>query len=322
MQVNGYSEREPSPLPLQLWIGSNIIFGGLLLFYSIYQIISSAVIDTPWIAGWLSGSTPSFVEGLMIAVRIIVMLGAAVIIIKLFDMPLMEGLPMKRPGSPGVVLAAVGCCLGASVIGVYFSGYVVQICENVVGAAYAMPGMIPGNMTDKLAVLLRIIAITIVPAVFEEVLFRGAVLQPLRRCGDSFAIIMSSVLFAFSHKNLEQGPNAFVVGLVFGYFAIRTGSLITPIIMHLANNVFAALLIIVTPGLSDGLRLGVNLGYLLFSVAAGLARAPFMQSKKNCCSYPERKSEKPLTRSLIFFTTPAAVLYFIVTIRAIMSYFE
>lgn len=90
--------------------------------------------------------------------------------------------------------------------------------------------------TDVLGYILMVIGTAAVPALLEEFAFRGVILQPLRRHGDTFAILMSSLLFALMHGNMVQIPFAFTVGLALGYFTITTGSIWTSVIIHFVNN--------------------------------------------------------------------------------------
>ena len=70
----------------------------------------------------------------------------------------------------------------------------------------------------------------------EEVVFRGMIFQSMRRFGDSFALVLSAILFALFHGNLSQAPNAFLMGLVIGYLVLYSGSLWVGIIIHAVNN--------------------------------------------------------------------------------------
>lgn len=78
--------------------------------------------------------------------------------------------------------------------------------------------------------------IAILPAVCEELLFRGIVLQGLRKFGDVFAIIFSSVLFMLMHANPSQTLYPFLSGVVLGFVFIKTGDLKYCIIIHFLNN--------------------------------------------------------------------------------------
>ncbi|MGN1129828.1 MAG: lysostaphin resistance A-like protein, partial [Ruminococcus sp.] len=87
--------------------------------------------------------------------------------------------------------------------------------------------------------LLEIVDTAIVPAVFEEFAFRGIILNKLRKFGDNYAIIMSAVLFGLMHGNLSQIPFAFILGLVIGFIAVKTNSIIPGILIHFFNNLFS-----------------------------------------------------------------------------------
>ncbi len=87
------------------------------------------------------------------------------------------------------------------------------------------------------------IAIAVTPAIIEELAVRGVVLQPLRRYGDKFAIVISAMLFSLLHGNMEQIPYTFTAGLMLGYVAIATGSLWPGIIIHFINNTIATAIV-------------------------------------------------------------------------------
>ena len=71
---------------------------------------------------------------------------------------------------------------------------------------------------------------------------RGVVMQPLRKYGDRFAIVVSAVLFAALHGNMVQIPFAFIAGLALGYFAIITNSIWTSVAIHCLNNLSATVI--------------------------------------------------------------------------------
>ena len=61
----------------------------------------------------------------------------------------------------------------------------------------------------------------------EEFAMRGVVMQSLRKYGDWFAIIMSSLVLALVHGNMVQIPFAFIAGIAIGYAVTVTGSMWT-----------------------------------------------------------------------------------------------
>lgn len=98
------------------------------------------------------------------------------------------------------------------------------------------------NPTSGFMLVLYFVYMCVVPAIFEEFMFRGVILTSLRRFGDGYAIVVSSLLFGVMHGNILQFLNTFVIGLLLGYFAVRTGSVLTAIVLHFMNNFVVALL--------------------------------------------------------------------------------
>ncbi len=83
------------------------------------------------------------------------------------------------------------------------------------------------------------ISIALVAPIFEEIIFRGVILEQLnKRCGFTKSIIISSLLFGIYHGNIHQGINGFFIGLVLGIIYLRSGTLILSIFLHFINNAF------------------------------------------------------------------------------------
>jgi sodium transport system permease protein len=79
--------------------------------------------------------------------------------------------------------------------------------------------------------------LAVLPAFCEELAFRGFVLSGLRHLGNKWwAIGLSAVFFGVAHTVLQQSLSAVAVGLVIGYVAVQTGSLVPCILFHLTYN--------------------------------------------------------------------------------------
>ena len=98
--------------------------------------------------------------------------------------------------------------------------------------------------SSPLDALLSVAAIALAPAVFEEVVFRGAVLPALLGSVGSWgAIVGSAALFGLIHLDFStpgaafyRVPFAFAVGLGLGLLRVRTGSLLPSILAHALLN--------------------------------------------------------------------------------------
>lgn len=82
-----------------------------------------------------------------------------------------------------------------------------------------------------------LLVLAVVPAVCEEIAFRGFVFSGLERNqGQLRAILISSILFGLSHGVLQQTITASVMGLLLGWIAYRTGGIACTIAFHLLHN--------------------------------------------------------------------------------------
>ena len=99
-------------------------------------------------------------------------------------------------------------------------------------------------LTDKMAnvdtiggLLLNLVVIALIPAVGEEMTFRGVLQQSLtRRMNPHIAIILSAAIFSFFHFQFYGFLPRLFLGILLGYMFYITGSLWTSILMHFVNN--------------------------------------------------------------------------------------
>mgnify|MGYP004674352239 CR=1 FL=1 len=70
----------------------------------------------------------------------------------------------------------------------------------------------------------------------EELVFRGGVQRCLRPLGAGAAIGLQAVLFAALHGSLRAKCYALGMGLIFGWAAQKSGSLLPGMGLHLLNN--------------------------------------------------------------------------------------
>ena len=84
---------------------------------------------------------------------------------------------------------------------------------------------------------LLILCVAAVPAVCEELAFRGFILSGCRNLGNNWrAIVVSAIFFGVTHGFLQQSINACLLGIVLGYLAVRSGSLLPGVVFHFLHN--------------------------------------------------------------------------------------
>ena len=82
-----------------------------------------------------------------------------------------------------------------------------------------------------------VILMAAVPAVCEELAFRGFIFGGLIRGRNPWrAILVSAFLFGITHGILQQSLAAMIIGVLLGWVAWRTGSVWTTMAMHLVIN--------------------------------------------------------------------------------------
>lgn len=90
-------------------------------------------------------------------------------------------------------------------------------------------------------VMINVFMIAILPAVGEELIFRG-ILQKLftELTGKAlWGILISAALFSAMHLQFQGFIPRFALGVLFSYLLLWTGSLWLPIIAHFINNLIA-----------------------------------------------------------------------------------
>jgi len=99
------------------------------------------------------------------------------------------------------------------------------------------------NSYSRLAVALLVIAI--IPAVGEEVLFRGIIQRKIyNKTGDMHvAIWVSAILFSAIHLQFYGFVPRMLLGALFGYLYAWSHNLWTPIFAHFVNNGFTVIML-------------------------------------------------------------------------------
>lgn len=117
---------------------------------------------------------------------------------------------------------------------------------------------------------LQFMALCVLPAVTEELFFRGALQGLLRPCGSAAAIFGPALLFSLLHLDAIQGLTALVCGVFLGWLAERSGSILPGMLLHFVNNCLAfcnLYLRLYAPGdVSFAFELFVLLFFPLFSL--------------------------------------------------------
>lgn len=113
--------------------------------------------------------------------------------------------------------------------------------------------------------ILTIITVCILPAIFEEFLFRGILTRSLSGSGRLTAALIAGVYFSIFHMNPAQTPYQFVTGFCFCLLALESGSVFPSVVAHFLNNFVIVLLYYLVPSFESFTGI-----WLVVSVIGGL----------------------------------------------------
>ncbi len=210
--------------------------------------------------------------------------------------------------------AGMAVCMAANFVTSFFSMFMAGLGFELSSPGSSLP-------QGALGITSTVVQVVIVAAVVEEICLRGYVMGNLRRYGDGFAILLSSIMFALIHGNLIQAPFAFIAGLGLGYFSVKTNSLWTGILIHAGNNLFSVVLSYIGFYMGDEaltVIYGNAVGF--FFVAGTLCFIAFIILTKND---PLKKSESSLPlddKLLSFASSPAVIAVAVIMIIIIARY--
>lgn len=99
--------------------------------------------------------------------------------------------------------------------------------------------------------LLAVLLLAVLPAVCEELLFRGLIFNGLKsKLKAPWAIFLSATLFALMHMSIFQTLHQFVLGVVLATLVYFTGTVVYSMIFHFLNNFLVVFLAYVFPNTS------------------------------------------------------------------------
>lgn len=147
--------------------------------------------------------------------------------------PMRDAFQLRLPKGRGV-LGTVLLALGGWAVGLAVGAVLV----NFKGARDYSDQL--GELLGKhgpLSLGMAVLLVGLLPAVCEEACFRGVVLVGLSRGGSrGLAVVGSALAFGLFHVNPYHVAAATTLGLVLGYAAYESRSLLPGVLMHLVNN--------------------------------------------------------------------------------------
>ncbi len=132
--------------------------------------------------------------------------------------------------SIGNILFIVILVVFAMPIGMFISLISAQFFPNTVSE-------VVGQITsESQGLFIPLTALALVPAVLEELAFRGIVFSAYKKVDIKKAALVNGLFFAMFHLNLQQFLYTFALGIFFSYLVHYTRSILSSVIAHFTFN--------------------------------------------------------------------------------------
>lgn len=129
-----------------------------------------------------------------------------------------------------------------------FLNFIVVILLKYLGKLHPPPYFQSETISQ---LIINLLVVALVPALFEETLFRGIIMRGYEKIGKVGAILVSSLLFALLHRDLQTLIGTFLLGLVIAYVVYKTNSIYAGVAAHFTNNGFVVLMTFLLPKLQQ-----------------------------------------------------------------------
>lgn len=212
--------------------------------------------------------------------------------------------PKKKKYVALYFFAGMAFCMIGSYISAFFIGFI----ETSTKTEFVYELFSTPSKTDIFGRIIYIIRLVVFPALVEEFAIRGVIMIPLRKYSDTFAIFMSSLMFALMHGNMVQLPFAFIAGFALAYVVIATDSIWPAIFIHMGNNSISVIQSFILEDYPEA-ELFILIPIFAF-IVLGIASTIILFSKKelpiqlakNRTSIPTKVAVKK------YLTTPAMII--------------
>lgn len=93
-----------------------------------------------------------------------------------------------------------------------------------------------GEIIKDFPLPVALFVVAVLPAVGEEFVYRGAIFGTYKRASRQKAVLLSSLMFALVHMNLNQFSYTFVMGIAMALLMEKTDSILSTMLVHAINN--------------------------------------------------------------------------------------
>lgn len=214
-----------------LFQGIGSVAAILLILYKEGSVSESALVQNPEIL--LIGNSIGQVFGLAVATLMVARLSALPFEYRSF---LRLEIPKGTVAFTGYSILLV-IVIQPTIWAVSWLNQQIPFPESWIQMEEVQIQLLEALLTTGIPLWFLIFSIALVPAVCEEVIFRGYLLRLFEKStGVLWAIFITGLLFGAFHLRVTQLIPLSLIGVLLAWVTIQSGSLIPAIIMHLVHN--------------------------------------------------------------------------------------
>jgi membrane protease YdiL (CAAX protease family) len=142
-------------------------------------------------------------------------------------------------------------------------------------------------------IVIFMISIAVLPAIFEELVFRKTLCDALAPYGPKTAIIVTSVLFSLMHTNFSRILHTFIMGFFCAWLYIGTKNIKWAMLLHFFNNLFSGIETVIAYRVSTNAAINFNgIRLLAFIVIAIVCFIKLKNKRQEQCLSEVREARE------------------------------
>ena len=272
-----------------------------VMFFGVIAVIDQELLSAPW------------VNYASIAISFY-LIGFPVFYLMIKNLPEEEKRESKTLGVFEVIKI---CFMSYSIVYIvnFLTNLLMMLIAVIKGSEVTNPLV---NMLEGSNWIWSLIFAGILSPIIEEMMFRGVMLNKLRRYGDKVAIITTAILFGLFHANFSQFFYAVALGMIFAYVALKTGTIKYSIILHIVVNIMGG--VILPAAIGDGSNIVVAgcVGLVLLAIVI-IGLVLLIKNRKNISLLDgEIKLEKGTAFKTIWVNV-GMILYVVICLFSMVS---
>ncbi|MDD4315867.1 MAG: type II CAAX endopeptidase family protein [Clostridia bacterium] len=232
----------------------------IVFFVSFYLILLASMFITKITA---SADVVSYIS---FAIPQLIYISVTLIYSRATNTALLKAVPIRVKMKPSLYLWSAAATVGLFCFAL-LPNMLVMLLLNAIGLRTTVSVPALGNAAS---VLLSLAIICILPAIGEELVFRGVLASSFKNYGGAAIVFISGLLFSLSHFNTAQTVYQFFIGILLAYLFLKTDNLLIAVLIHFFNNAIAVFLPSIIPFFASIALTGINILVLSIMCVFGL----------------------------------------------------